>query len=133
MGLSHFSRHEGVDCPESAPMADPGGGGHVEPAKRAPELTIHVAHGDVERFAESRHLCGVELAEARPDDDRLREAPHLADHLDDRAPLGERSPALEHLRGGPLDDGGELRVVTWVEGGLHLPASLAPALTIDHR
>src|SRR5438093_10900046 len=133
MSLSHFSRDEVIDRAERAPMADSREGGKLEPAERAPEPSIHVAHGDVERLAESFHLCGVDLAEASPDDDRLREAPHLADYLDDRAPLGERPPALEHLRRRPVDGGGELRVVTWMEGGLHLPASLAPALTIDHR
>src|SRR5713101_9370620 len=121
MGLPHFPRDEGVDRVESPPIADSARGGNLEPAERAPEAAVHVAYGNVERFAESLDLCGVDLVEARPDDDRLREAPHFADHLDNCAALGQRSPSLEHLLGGPADDGGELRVVTGLEGGLHLP------------
>ena len=123
---------EGVDRPEGPLIASGRGRGHLEPAERTPEATVHVAHGHIQCVTERLDLCGGNIAEARPDDDRLGEAPHLGHGVDRLVPLGPWPPALEHLARGPRDDGSELRVLAGLESGLHLSTPLAPTVAVNH-
>ena len=95
-------------------------------------MAVHVTHGRIQRLAEHLHLAGGKLAKARPDDDRLREAAHLAHDLDAPGPLGQEPPALEHFGGGARNDGSEVRVMARLKGELDLPAPMTPAVAVDH-
>ena len=93
---------------------------------------VHVAHRHIQRTTERLDLPGWRIAEARPDDDRLGEAPHLGHGVDRLVPRCQWPPALEHLGRGPRNDGSELRVLAGLERGLHLPTPLPPAVAINH-
>src|SRR5438270_1543037 len=108
------------------------GRGNLEPAERIAETTVGVVNRHIQRATERLDLRGWNIPEARPDDDRLGEAPHLRHGVDRRAPLGQWPPALEHLARGARDDGSEPCVLAGLEGRLHLPTPPAPAIAINH-
>src|SRR5262245_24255485 len=129
--LAHHTARERVDRPERATIATGREGRRRQPPERTPQTTVHVPDGYIEGIAERVALGGANIAEARPDDDRLTEAPHRRHHVDGLAPLGRRPPALEQFLSGVCHNGREPRVLAGLKCGLYQSPSLAPAVAID--
>ena len=81
--------HEGVDSPEGAPIATGRQRRNFEPTQCTPETTVDVAHGHIQGVTERLDLRGGDIAEARPDDDRLGQASHLGYRVDGLASFGQ--------------------------------------------
>ena len=108
----------------------PPGAGNCEPADGTPETTLDLSRHRVESWAEHLDLLHGDVAEARADDDRLRQPAHLAHQLHGLCP---EPPAIEQLGHSARDDRGEIGMMARVEGRGDLSSPVPPWIAVHHR